>query len=123
MRRQGSREEPLVVAQVAVAQAVGAGRVEDGDTAVERRVDGRDGPVFGTIGLRRKPHAAEADPRLAVSDEGGGHRRRGPGGRGGGDVEAGWRSAAPRWPPSTEGRIPRGPGAASGSRSFHISSE
>lgn len=63
-RAEGAGEEPLVVAELVLAAAVGAGGVEDGDTGFGRRGDRRGGAVLVAALVGREAHATNADAKL-----------------------------------------------------------
>ena len=64
---QAVREEPLVVAELVVAEAVGPRGVEDGDSRLHGRGDRREPARLVPLCIRRQPHAAEADAELGRS--------------------------------------------------------
>ncbi len=61
---QTPNEQPLVVAEVGRAEAVGARGVEDGDACLGRGSDRLEGELLVPVLVRRHPHAAEADAEL-----------------------------------------------------------
>jgi hypothetical protein len=65
--RRGERacDQPLVVAEVVLAAAVGARGVEQRDAGVERRGEGRQRPVVVAVGVGREAHAAEPEHDVA----------------------------------------------------------
>ena len=69
---ESARDEPLVVADVAVIEAVDVGRVDEGDPRVERGVDRADRVVLGGTIADREVHAAKAyrADREAAATEG-----------------------------------------------------
>ena len=58
---QRPRDEPLVVADVVIVQAIGVGGVEERDAAVECGVQELDRARLVAIGLSGQPHAPEPD--------------------------------------------------------------
>ena len=59
--RQRARDQPLVVSDVAIVEAVRIGGVEQRDAGIERGVQDLDRAIVITIGIGRQPHAADRD--------------------------------------------------------------